>query len=249
MTDSIAPKDTLISKHENREMFDTIAHRYDLMNRIISLGMDTRWRKRAIAELCLSSEGRYLDVGSGTGDLALDILEWAPDASVLGLDPATRMLALGRDKIAKQRRMGSIRFVAGDAMFLPFSSDSFDGVILGFCIRNVENRMAAVREFHRVLKPGGRLVILELTVPPHPLGAFGHRIYTGLVIPLVSYLLTRKGAYDYLVKSVRAFPRAADFLESMMSCGFCRGRAIPLMMGSVTIFVCEKQLGTSQSLI
>ena len=219
-------------------MFDDIAQRYDLMNRLISLGRDTHWRRRAIDQLHPRSGGRYLDVGSGTGDLAIDIECRTPGAAVIGLDPSLGMIRVGKGKVGKREK--NIRFVGGDAMFLPFSDAGFDGVILGFCIRNVEDRMAAVTEFYRVLKPEGRLVILELTVPANPLFSLGHRLYTSTLIPLTAHLLAQKGAYDYLVESVRAFPAPDEFLSNMLSIGFTKGRAIPLMLGSVTVFVCEK---------
>ena len=241
MTDTASRRDTLISKRENRRMFDAIARRYDLMNKIISLGCDRRWRQRAIDALGCVPGGRYLDVGSGTGDLAIDIVSREQRARVVGLDPSIGMLAIGREKIAASKLSPTVTFTAGDAMFLPFKDDSMDGIILGFCIRNVEDRIAAVREFSRVLKPGGRLVILELTVPENPFFSLGHRIYTSTAIPAISYLLTQKGAYDYLVKSVRAFPKAGDFLSEMKKVGFGSGEAIPLLLGSVTIFVLAKQ--------
>lgn len=237
MTDS-PKRDTLISKRENQAMFNAIAHRYDLMNRLISLGRDAHWRRLAIDELRPRPHGRYLDVGSGTGDLAIDVEYRAPGSTVTGLDPSLGMLHIGSQKVSGSGK--GIRFVAGDAMYLPFGDARFDGVILGFCIRNVEDRTAAVAEFHRVLKPGGRLVILELTVPTNPVFSLGHLIYTSTIIPLIANILTQKGAYNYLVKSVRAFPRAQHFLEKMISVGFVRGHMVPLMLGSVTIFVCEK---------
>jgi demethylmenaquinone methyltransferase / 2-methoxy-6-polyprenyl-1,4-benzoquinol methylase len=233
-------RDTLISKSENRMMFDAIARKYDLMNRIISLGRDAAWRKKAIEALSLTPFARVLDVGSGTGDLAIDIVRTAPQVEVVGLDPAVGMLTVGREKMRRVASDKPVSIVVGDAMTLPFSDEVFDGVVLGFCIRNVEDRLAAVREFRRVLKPSGRLVILELTVPKNPLLSFGHLLYTGSVIPLVSFVVTKKGAYDYLVKSVRAFPKADAFLSAMTAVGFRRGSAMSLMLGSVTLFVLEK---------
>lgn len=229
-------RDTLIAADENRVMFDRIARRYDLMNKIISLGLDGRWRERAIERLSPVSGGRYLDVGAGTGDLLLQIVKRAPEATGIGIDPSAAMLAVGRDKIRARGLEERIHLRTGDAMDLPFDDDTFDGVILGFAIRNVEDRQKALCEFKRVLKPGARLVILELTVPERPVSRLCHRLYTGTVVPTAARLLSIRTAYAYLVDSVRAFPRNQEFEAMMRTAGFEDAASEPLTLGTVSIF-------------
>ncbi len=221
-------------------MFDRIAKRYDLMNRLISLGLDRSWRRRTLRTLAPRPGGRYLDIGAGTGDLSLGVLGYEPAATVVGLDPARGMLFLGREKAIQAGVEDRVDFVVGDAQMLPFSDASFDGVVLGFCIRNVERRQQALDEMHRVLVPGGQLVILELALPQR--GAFRllHRIHTGTAIPLAARLLSLSSAYEYLVKSVRAFPPPHEFMDQVRAAGFADTEYIPLTLGSVTIFTGQK---------
>lgn len=235
-TDPPPKRDTLIAASDNQAMFNRIAKRYDLMNKIISMGLDKKWRKRAIQTLGPERDGRYLDVGAGTGDLLIEIAETASGAIGNGIDPAREMMAIGRRKTIDAGLDQRISFQSGDAMRLPYRDDVFDGVILGFCIRNVEDRMRALAEFLRVLRPAGRLVILELTVPSNGISKWGHRIFTSTVVPVAARLLSLHTAYAYLIKSVRAFPPRAIFEEMMRETGFEGVRGEPLTMGAVTVF-------------
>ncbi len=218
-------------------MFDRIARRYDAMNKVISMGLDRGWRRRAIDRLAPTPGGRYLDVGTGTGDLLLEIVRRVSGAVGVGIDPASEMLARGREKVRAAGLDGRITFQTGDAMALPFDDRSFDGIILGFCIRNVEDRRKALDEFRRVLTPGARVVILELTEPSHPAVRLGHRLYTGTVVPAAAALLSLRSAYTYLVDSVRAFPSPSVFEEVMRAVGFHDVDSEPLTLGTVTLFV------------
>lgn len=229
-------RDTLISRDENQAMFDRIAKRYDLMNRLISLGLDRSWRRRALRTLAPRPGGRYLDLGAGTGDLSLGILASEPAAKVVGLDPAREMLAIGREKGIQRGVDGRVTFVVGDAQQLPFSDSRFDGIVLGFCIRNVEQRQRALEEIHRVLTPGGALVMLELTEPQHPVSRWLHRVHTGTVIPAAAHLLSLSSAYEYLVKSVRAFPTPDEFTIQIRAAGFADAAHVTLTLGTVTLF-------------
>ena len=229
-------RDTLIAKDENQAMFDEIARRYDLMNRLISLGLDKSWRKKAIQTLGPKADGLYLDIGAGTGDLSYGLAKAQPTAKVIGLDPSFGMLTFGKKKARDAAIEDRVTFTMGDAMALPFSDNRFDGVILGFCIRNVENRAGALGEMQRVLKPGGRLTILELTTPEHGLQALLHKIHTTTTIPAAARLLSLSRAYSYLVRSVRAFPVSSEFDGQVQAAGFVATSFTPLTFGTATIF-------------
>jgi len=230
--------DSLLSAEDNRRMFDRIARRYDLMNRLISLGLDRRWRRRAVSLLQPRGGRRYLDVGCGTGDMAIEIARHAPGAEVVGVDPAGRMLEMAAERVRKAGLTDSIVFQPGDAGELAFEDESFAGVVSAFCIRNVTRRALAVREMRRVLAPGGRAVILELTVPHSRIVRLGHRLYTGCMVPLAGRLVARNAdAYRYLVDSVRDFPRPHELLAMMAEEGFPDPHCIGLLGGTVTVFI------------
>ena len=230
-------RDSLISGDENRRMFDAIARRYDPMNRLISLGLDRSWRRRAVEVLGPVRGERYLDVGTGTGDLALEILRQQPGAEVVGIDPAEEMLAIARTKIEEAGVASAVSLQPGDATALPFADGAFAGVITGFCIRNVEDRLGALTEMRRVSSPGGRLVVLELSVPASGTMAALHRGFSHTFLPLAARLASRSSAYSYLVESVEAFPAPQQFLAMLEDAGFEEIEAIPLAGGVVSVFV------------
>jgi len=218
-----------------RRMFNGIARRYDRANHLMSLGLDRGWRRRAVEALSPRSGGRYLDVGCGTGDVALEILRRCPGASVVGIDPALGMLRVAGEKLE------GVALLAGDATALAFRDGAFDGAISAFCIRNVADRAMAFAEMRRVLVPGGRVVILELTLPTNPLLRFGHWLYNRTIVPVVGRLLTRaKSPFRYLVDSVRDFPRAEAVLSMMAEAGLRQPRHLPLTGGTATLFVGER---------
>ena len=226
---------------DNRLMFDRIARRYDLMNAVLSLGLDRRWRRRAVGELAPQPGRRYLDIGCGTGDMGIEIVRQCPAARVAGLDPAERMLDIARAKTAAAEMAGSVTFGTGDATDLPFADGEFAGIVTAFCIRNVVDRPGAMREMHRVLAPGTRAVILELTVPPNRLLAAGHRIYSRYLVPLAGGLIARsRRAYRYLVDSVAEFPPTPDVLAMLTRAGLSNARCLSLHGGIVTIFTAER---------
>ncbi len=205
------------SPRKIREMFDQISPRYDFLNHLLSLNTDVAWRRRA-AELVApegSRPARLLDVCSGTGDLAFELRRrWG--CEVTGTDFALRMLELGSLK-ARRRKARGVAFSQADTMRLPFRDATFDGATVAFGIRNVADTRAGLREMARVVRPGGRVVILEFTTPPGKLIRSGYLFYFNRVLPLVGELIapTRRGAYRYLPSSVTSWP-TPEVLKAMM---------------------------------
>ncbi len=193
MTESPDQRDSLISADDNRQMFDRIARRYDLMNGLMSGGLDRRWRRKAVKLLTPRSGGRYLDVGCGTGDLAMEILRQCPAAEVIGIDPAEEMLAIAKAKIARKGIADRASFQPGDAESLDFADGELAGVISAFCLRNIAHRAKALAEMRRVIAPGGRAVILELTTPTNPIVRAGHWLHTRCFVPVAGRCVARGG--------------------------------------------------------
>lgn len=209
------------------EMFSAIARRYDLLNRVLSLGLDGRWRAEATREAFRDQPKaralRVLDVATGTADLALALKRARPDAEVIGVDFAEPMLELGRRKAAK--RGLTVRLEQGDGLALPYERAQFDVLSIAYGLRNFADIDGGLREFHRVLRPGGRLVVLEF--PPPPRGIFGQlfRFYFLRVLPRLGGLISgRKSAYSYLPASVLAFPTPPQLAARLGAAGFERVR-------------------------
>lgn len=228
-------RDTLISAEENRAMFDRIAKNYDAANRAISMGMDKGWRRKAIGLLKPFRGGRYLDIGTGTGDLVFEILRQSSNVLVDGIDPSEQMLAIAKDKAEKRRLGDAVAFFPADALDLPMESGTYDGIVSGFCFRNIERRQSALAEMLRVLKPGGMLVILEATYPANPLVRLGYRLYTPLV-PIIGKILGGGAAYKYLVDSIGDFPKPGTVTDMFSAAGFSRVQFEPLTFGTVCLF-------------
>ncbi len=217
-------------------MFDRIANWYDGTNSLLSLRMDRYWRRRAVARLGPEPGAAFLDVGCGTGDVALEILRQQSDCRVVGIDPSRGMLQIGRAKVEASGLARSIELREGNALDIQFPDHSFDGVITSFCIRNVADRRGALTEFHRVLRPAGRLVILELTDPTGPVMAPLFRIYSHLVMPLVTRIMSSVSAYRYLTDSMADFPPAETFLAMMEQAGFVSPEYFRMTGGITTVF-------------
>jgi demethylmenaquinone methyltransferase/2-methoxy-6-polyprenyl-1,4-benzoquinol methylase len=218
-------------------MFDAIAARYDLVNRVISLGVDQSWRKKTVRALSLGPASRVLDLATGTADLALMIASRVEGTTVVGLDPSGAMLAVGREKIEKKGLAERISLVQGDAEALPFPDRSFDGVSIAFGIRNVPDRARALREMARVTKAGGRVAVLELSEPRKgPLAALA-RFHVHTLVPHVGAFLSRAPEYRYLERSIAAFPPAEEFGELMQQSGLDVLQIVPLTFGVCHLYV------------
>lgn len=229
-------RDTLISAEDNRRMFDLIAPRYDLLNGVMSLGLHRYWRNQAIRHLLSGGGQEFLDIGCGTGDVALAILRQAPAARVTGLDPSSGMLALANAKASRAGLADRAVFKEGDATALPFPDSSFDGIACAFCLRNIADRRKALAEMRRVLRPGGTLAILELTAPRNILLRGIHLLYTRRAIPLLGRILSQKTAYQYLADSIDHFPPAPAIGRELAEAGFPDARFRSLTGGFVTLF-------------
>jgi demethylmenaquinone methyltransferase/2-methoxy-6-polyprenyl-1,4-benzoquinol methylase len=236
-------------------MFDRIARRYDLCNRVLSLGLDRSWRRRAVRALQLPPGGRprVLDVATGTGDLAIDIARACRGAAIVGLDPSTGMLAIAARKVARRGLGDRVAFVVGDAQRLPYRSCELDAAAIAFGIRNVPDRGAALRELARVVRPGGRIAVLELGEPSGraarddgapALVRLAYRVLGGAarfhcrrVVPWLGGLLSGAREYAYLQRSVAAFPPPAEFAALMRRSGLDVVEIQSLMFGACTLFV------------
>jgi demethylmenaquinone methyltransferase/2-methoxy-6-polyprenyl-1,4-benzoquinol methylase len=200
-------------------MFDRIAPRYDLLNRLLSGGTDVRWRRRAVDLLDLRAPSRVLDLCTGTADLLLEALRRDPRHSGVGVDLSHGMLVRGRAKIRGRGDSGRARLTGGDGERLPLRDRAFDGALVAFGIRNVGDPVRAMREVVRVLRPGGRFVVLEFSMPKGVLGR-AYRLYFRCVLPRLGGLVSGDGsAYSYLPESVARFPTPRDFAALMEQAG------------------------------
>ena len=221
-------------------MFDAIAPRYDLLNHVLSAGIDRRWRSVAIRALELTGNETVIDVCSGTGDLALAAVAGGA-RRVLGIDFAGAMLALGAGKVREARATRRIAMVRGDAMCLPVPDGCADAVTVAFGIRNVQRPEVACREMARVLRHGGRLAILEFSVPRVPGVSQLYQWYFTTVLPFIGRMISgHTAAYSYLPASVGAFPPPARFMDLLEQCGFSRVTAVSLTLGIVQLYMAEK---------
>jgi demethylmenaquinone methyltransferase/2-methoxy-6-polyprenyl-1,4-benzoquinol methylase len=219
------------------QMFDGIAERYDLLNRVLSLGIDQGWRRKTVAALELSGPCRVLDVATGTADLALGIAHKLPEAEVVGIDPSTGMLGIGAQKVRRAGLSDRVQLDAGTVEALPYDDASFDGVTIAFGIRNAVDRKQGLSEMARVTRPGGRVAILELGEPEEGLLRGLARFHIRTVVPRLGGFLSGNQEYRYLQSSIAAFPSRAEFRQMVQDAGLTRVEAIPLTFGAANLFV------------
>jgi demethylmenaquinone methyltransferase/2-methoxy-6-polyprenyl-1,4-benzoquinol methylase len=215
-----------------RRMFGAIAPRYDLMNRLMTLGRDQVWRRTVVRLCALPPGGRLLDVATGTGDIGYEALRADPAPRVVGLDLTPEMMLLGREK----QRGRAFPFIEGDGLALPFGDDTFDAAASGFMMRNVVDIRAAFSEQLRVVRPGGRVVCLEITLPSTPVLGWLIEVYFFRVVPFVGRLISgNREAYLYLPESVAAFPPPPELKQIIESIGLRDVRYRTAMLGTIAI--------------
>jgi demethylmenaquinone methyltransferase/2-methoxy-6-polyprenyl-1,4-benzoquinol methylase len=231
----------LSKKEQVAGMFDGIAARYDLLNHLLSLGIDKGWRRKAIREVASVSPKAILDVATGTGDLAIQAAKTIPEAHITGVDISVGMLDVGRKKVAAQSLAQAISMQEGDSESLPFKDHAYDAVMCAYGVRNFEHLEAGLREMHRVLRPGGKLAILEFSKPKGFPMSQAFAFYFKFVLPTVGRLVSKHSrAYTYLPESVAAFPEGNTFCELLTSCGFTQAKARPLTFGITTLYTASR---------
>ena len=225
-------------------IFTRIVHRYDLLNHLLSLGRDAFWRRAAARRIRSFHTKRILDLASGTGDMALTLAELHHEESIIAVDFNYPMLARAKEKIKVSKYNGRIQTNVGDAMHLPFADQTFDSLTMAFGIRNIPDRVQALHEMHRVLVPGGKAVILELTFPRWSFIRRFYATYLDRLIPRLGGLISGQGrAYKYLADSIMDFPEPAHFCRIMSRAGFSNTGYRKLTFGIAVIHWGEKTTG------
>lgn len=221
-------------------MFNNIARKYDFLNHFLSMGIDKLWRKKAVKLLKPIQPKQLLDIATGTGDFALACLKLNPD-KVTGIDISTEMLAVGREKIAKRNLQDKIELFEGDSEDIHFDDNSFDAITVAFGVRNFENLEKGLKEMNRVVRPGGKVVVLEFSKPEKfPVKQF-YNFYFFKILPFWGRMVSKdSSAYTYLPESVGAFPDGERFLKIYRSCGFVDTEQIKVSFGIASIYVGTK---------
>ncbi|QJX48403.1 bifunctional demethylmenaquinone methyltransferase/2-methoxy-6-polyprenyl-1,4-benzoquinol methylase UbiE [Hymenobacter taeanensis] len=234
--------DTSGKKSQVANMFNSIAGKYDFLNHFLSAGTDIYWRRKAVSELKQLRPARILDIATGTADFAIETLRAAaPDAKVTGVDISEGMLDVGRRKLEAKGLSHRIKLELGDSESLPFADNEFDAVTASFGVRNFENLEKGLAEMRRVLRPGGKLVVLEFSKPTaFPLKQ-AYNFYFRRILPVFGKLISKdNSAYTYLPESVQAFPDGPDFLAILRKVGFTSPAWQPLTFGISSIYTAQK---------
>jgi demethylmenaquinone methyltransferase/2-methoxy-6-polyprenyl-1,4-benzoquinol methylase len=225
------------SRHEVWRMFDQIAGRYDFLNHALSLNRDKSWRRRLASHLADKPDQDVLDLATGTADQLLALWESGKVGCGVGLDLASKMMAIGQDKIESRKLEGKLALMRGDALTLPFKDSSFDAVTISFGIRNMPDVPLALREIRRILRPDGRALILEFSLPASGFWRRLYLLYFRRILPRVGGLISGDGkAYGYLNETVETFPYGDSFCRLMADAGFRNTEAHPLTFGIATIY-------------
>jgi len=224
-------------REQVEQMFDTIAEKYDPMNRLMSLGNDRSWRKKAILSLKESNPKKILDIATGTGDFAITAYNLLSPEKITGIDISERMLKIGQQKIEKLKLTDRITLQAGDSTKLDFDTQTFDAVTVAFGVRNFESLSKGLCEICRVLKTGGVAVILELSEPQNVFFKLGYKLYTKLVIPVFARFISKDiRAYNYLPQSIEAFPQGKEMKALLHECGFSQVEVKTFTFGSCSFY-------------
>ncbi len=242
MSKPVVPyKDSKLGKKQQvRQMFDNISGRYDGLNRIITFGIDQKWRRRLVRLVGETKPKSVLDIATGTGDLALALTQTGADR-IVGLDLAPGMLEVGRKKVSEKNLDARIEMVLGDSEALEFPDASFDAATVAFGVRNFEDLEKGLAEIYRVLKPGGFLAILETSVPSKQPMKLGYRIHCKYILPLMGKLFSREAsAYHYLSESAAAFPSGENFNNILGKIGFIGMKHRPQTFGVAAIYTATK---------
>ena len=227
-------------KEQVAQMFDTISENYDGLNRVISLGIDVSWRKKVVKLVSENNPKQILDIATGTGDLALMMSSLNPD-KITGLDISKGMLEVGKEKVANANLTDTIDMVVGDSENIPFKDNSFDAITVSFGVRNFENLDKGLTEILRVLKPGGKFVVLETSNPTKFPFKQGYKFYTNYILPTIGKLFSKdKTAYSYLSKSANSFPFGQEFNNILTKNGFKNAKNIPVTFGVASIYTSTK---------
>jgi len=234
----VTPYGTQASKKEQvTDMFDNIAPKYDLLNRVLSMGIDVQWRKKLVQQATIQAPKCVLDIATGTGDVALMIAKKNRATQVTGLDISAQMLALARKKASRSHLTSNTTFINGDSENLPFPDNSFDTVTVAFGVRNFEDIEAGLSECRRVLKSGGTMAVLEFSQPQSTPFKQIYNLYFRYVLPLIGRLTSKDPkAYTYLFESVQTFPQGQAFMELLHRTGFSMGSFKPLTFGICTLY-------------
>jgi demethylmenaquinone methyltransferase/2-methoxy-6-polyprenyl-1,4-benzoquinol methylase len=231
----------LTKKEQVTKMFDTISKEYDGLNRVISFGIDIKWRKKVVAIISETHPNNILDIATGTGDLAINLTK-TNASKIIGLDISDGMLEVGRKKIAKKELSDTIEMILGDSENLPFEDSTFDAITVAFGVRNFQNLEKGLSEILRVLKPNGLFVILETSVPTKFPFKQGYNIYTRGIMPLIGKLFSKdKVAYSYLSESASVFPYGDALNNILNKIGFINAKALPQTFGVATIYKATKK--------
>lgn len=241
--DDVVPLEhsALSKKEQVAEMFDDIAFRYDFLNRFLSAGIDVKWRKKAIGQLKDLAPKVILDVATGTADVAIMSTKILAPEKIIGIDISDGMLELGRKKIDQQGLSGTIELLNGDSETIKFDDNTFDAVTVAFGVRNFENLEKGLSEIRRVLKPGGKLVVLEFSKPKAPVMKQLYTIYMKVAAPAIGKMFSKnRNAYKYLDESIKKFPEGKNFTSILDNLGYRNTYRKTLSLGICSIYCGEK---------